>query len=93
MNRSAFLESFIAAALTLSVTLPARSVGAKGSKPEAEAMVAKAISYIKANGADKAFTEFTTGTSFKDRDLYVIVYDLRGRTSPMAPMPNWSAGT
>jgi len=79
MNRSAFIKTFIAAALTLSVTLPAHSIGAKGSKPEAEAMVAKAIAYIKANGADKAYTEFTTGTSFKDRDLYVIVYDLTGK--------------
>jgi len=27
-------------------------------------MVARAISYIKANGADKACTEFTTGSTF-----------------------------
>jgi len=79
MNRSAFLKTFVAAVLTLSVTLPAMAIGPKGTRPEAEAMVAKAISYIKANGPDKAYTEFTTGTAFKDRDLYVIVYDLSGK--------------
>ena len=68
-----------AAALGLSIALPALATGAKGTKPEAEAMVAKAVSFIKANGADKAYTEITTGTTFKDRDLYVIVYDLNGK--------------
>ena len=46
---------------------------------EAEALVKKAAAYVKANGNDKAFEEFTNGKSFKDRDLYVFVYDLNGK--------------
>ena len=42
-------------------------------------MVAKAIAYIKANGPEKAYAEITNGSTFKDRDLYVIVYDLTGK--------------
>jgi signal transduction histidine kinase len=48
------------------------------TKEEAVAMVKKAVDYIKANGKDKAFAEFTNNTTgqFKDRDLYVVVYDM-----------------
>lgn len=51
----------------------------KGTKPEAEAMVAKAVAHIKAVGAEKAYNDFTNGTAFKKGDLYVIVYDLNGK--------------
>jgi signal transduction histidine kinase len=34
---------------------------------------------VKANGPEKAYEEFTNGKSFKDRDLFVIVYDLNGK--------------
>jgi signal transduction histidine kinase len=52
----------------------------KGTPKEAEAMVKKAVAYLKANGKDKAFAEFDNpkGT-FKDRDLYVTVYDMNGK--------------
>jgi cytochrome c len=50
-----------------------------GTAAEAEAMVKKAVSYIKANGPEKSFDEFTNGKSFKDRDLYIFVYDLTGK--------------
>lgn len=45
----------------------------KGSKDEAVALVQKAVAYIKANGKEKAYAEFTNGTQFKDRDMYVFV--------------------
>ena len=50
-----------------------------GSPAEAEALVKKAAALIKSAGADKAFEEITNGKSFKDRDLYVFVYDLNGK--------------
>jgi len=51
--------------------------GDKGTKDEAVAMVKKAIDYIKANGNDKAFAEISNPQGqFKDRDLYVVVYDM-----------------
>ncbi|HUO77780.1 MAG TPA: cache domain-containing protein [Thermodesulfovibrionales bacterium] len=52
----------------------------RGTKAEAEAMVKKAIEYIKANGRDKAFAEFSNPSGkFVDKDLYVFVYDLNGK--------------
>jgi len=51
----------------------------KGTPMEAEALVKRAIDYIKKNGKEKAFVEFTHNGSFKDRDLYIFVYDLNGK--------------
>ena len=51
-----------------------------GTAQEAEAMVGRAVSHIKAVGAEKAYQDFTNKTpGFFDRDLYVVVYDLGGR--------------
>jgi cytochrome c len=51
-----------------------------GTKEEAVAMVKKAIEYIKANGNDKAFAEFSNPKGkFKDRDLYIVVYDMNAK--------------
>jgi signal transduction histidine kinase len=58
-----------------------------GSPAEAEAMVKKAVAFIKANGPEKAYEEFTHGKSFKDRDLYVIVYDLNGKNLAQGANP------
>jgi cytochrome c len=51
----------------------------QGTAAEAEAMVKRAVAYIKANGAEKAYEEFTHGSTFKDRDLYISAYDLNGK--------------
>ncbi len=51
----------------------------QGTPAEAEAMVKKAVAFIKANGAEKAAEEFTNGKGFKDRDLYVSFYVLGGK--------------
>ena len=54
--------------------------GDRATKPEAEAMVKKAIEYIKASGTEKAYTEITDRKGqFVDRDLYIVVYDLQGK--------------
>jgi cytochrome c len=51
-----------------------------GTKDEAVAMVKKAISFIKANGADKGYAEISNlKGQFVDRDLYVVVYDMTGK--------------
>ncbi len=51
----------------------------KGTAAEAEAMVKKAVAYLKANGPEKAAEEFTNGKTFKDRDLYISYYELSGK--------------
>lgn len=51
-----------------------------GTPAEAEAMVKKAVAFMKANGKDKAFAEINnTKGQFIDRDLYVFVYDMNGK--------------
>jgi cytochrome c len=60
-----------------------------GTKDEALAMVKKAIQFIKANGKDKAFTEFSnTKGQFVDRDLYIAVYDMNGKCLAHGQKPN-----
>jgi cytochrome c len=50
------------------------------NKNEAIAMVKKAVAFIKEQGADKAYPEFTAkDPKFIDRDLYVVVYQLDGK--------------
>ncbi|MEW6668284.1 MAG: cache domain-containing protein [Thermodesulfobacteriota bacterium] len=54
--------------------------GETGTKEEAVAMVKKAIEYIKANGHEKAYEEFTNLKGrFVDRDLYIVVYDMNAK--------------
>jgi signal transduction histidine kinase len=51
-----------------------------GTTAEAEAMVKKAITLIKADGKDKAFAEICNPKGkFVDRDLYIFVYDMSGK--------------
>jgi len=52
----------------------------KGTAKEATAMVEKAIAHIKKVGREKAFADFDNPKGgFVDRDLYVVVYDLKGK--------------
>lgn len=50
-----------------------------GTAEEATAMVKKAIAYLKANGKEKAFAEFSNPSGqFKSKDLYIFVQDMKG---------------
>ena len=59
----------------------------RGTAAEAEAMVKRAVAFIKDKGPEKAYDEFTNGKQFKDRDLYVIVYDLEGKNLAQGANP------
>lgn len=51
----------------------------RGTPEQAVALVKKAIAYIKANGREKAFAEFSNPAGqFKVHDLYIMVYDMNG---------------
>lgn len=53
--------------------------GEFGTAAEAEALVKKAITHIKADGKEKAFAEINNPKGkYVDRDLYIFVYDLKG---------------
>ena len=77
MQRLHFIKA--TSALLLSSLAFASFAAEKGTAPEAEAMVKKAVALIKSAGPEKAFEEITNGKSLKDRDLYVFVYDLNGK--------------
>lgn len=71
---------FLLGAAAVSLALAGAALGAdQGTAAQAEAMVHRAVAYIKANGPEKAAEEFTNGKSFKDRDLYVSYYELGGK--------------
>jgi len=73
-------QTLAAVALALLSLQPALADGERATKEQAQAMVKKAVAFIKANGADKAYTEFDKRDGqFVDRDLYVVTYDLTGK--------------
>ncbi len=50
-----------------------------GTGAEAEALMKKAVAYMKAQGKEKAFAEISNQKGqFVDRDLYISVYDFNG---------------
>jgi hypothetical protein len=75
------LVLIVATVFLISVAFAAEKGSEKrGTQAEAEAMVKKAIEYIKANGREKAFAEISNPSGkFVDKDLYVFVYDLNGK--------------
>ena len=59
---------------------PAALAAVHATRPEAEALAARAVACIQADGARKAYAAFTHGAGYKDGDLYVVVQDMDGRT-------------
>ena len=87
MNVAGFLKAFFGAAVVSFMMTSVSHAADQGTAAEAEAMVKKAVAYIKANGPEKSYEEFTNGKSFKDRDLYIIVYDLNGKNLAQGANP------
>lgn len=59
----------------------ALAAGGKGSADEAVALVKKAANYLKNNDKEKAYAEFNNNKGqFIDRDLYIFVFDMTGKT-------------
>ena len=72
------LPAALCAALTVGFMSASRA-DTDATKPEAVAMVKKAVAFLKASGKDKGQTEISTkGGQFHDRDLYLVVYGLDG---------------
>ncbi len=72
------LISVMAATLVFAAAVASAADGA--NKDDAIAMVKKAVAFIKEQGAEKAYAEFTgKDAKFIDRDLYVVVYQLDGK--------------
>jgi signal transduction histidine kinase len=73
------LKALLCATAMSFVMVGAAQAADQGSAAEAEAMARKAVAYINANGPEKAAEEFTSGKSFKDRDLYISYLDFNGK--------------
>jgi cytochrome c len=74
------LAVVLVAGWVLAVGMNSAFAADAGTKDEAVAMAKKAIEYIKANGAEKAYAEFSNPKGqFVDRDLYITVYDMNGK--------------
>ncbi len=76
------LKLFKAMMLAVFVTtLSASALAAEqGTLDEAKAMVKKARAYLREQGPEKAFAEFSNPTGkFVDRDVYIYVYDKNGK--------------
>jgi len=71
------LAAAVAAVLSLSAF-----AGDRATPDEAKAMLVKAIALVKASGKDKAMLQFMDKQGgFIDRDLYVSVIDMTGKTT------------
>ena len=71
-------KGFVIALAALAFTSVA-TAAEKGTAEEAMAMVKKGVAFIKANGKEKALTEFNNQKgSFVSGDLYVMCYDMEG---------------
>jgi len=72
------LKYLAVAALCLAVA-PGASAQTRATTKEAEAMVHKAVDYVKAHGKDKAFEAFNDPKGpFTFNDLYIFVYSMDG---------------
>lgn len=65
------------AAVSIVLAVPAFAAE-HGTPDEAIAMVQKVITYIKANGKDKAIAEVNSQKQFIDRDMYIFIGDAAG---------------
>lgn len=74
-----FKMAIAAVAILVGTSIPAISAE-KGTKDEAKAMVAKAVAFLKEQGPEKAYAEFSVkGGKFSHLDIYVVVYGLDGK--------------
>ncbi len=78
-SHSISLTGFAAGAFVAAVFIGCAALAATASKDEAVAMVKKAVSAIKAEGAGKVYPEISNPAGkFVDGDLYIVVYGLDG---------------
>jgi signal transduction histidine kinase len=71
----------IFAAILVNLLLVSFSFAAGGTANEAKALIVKGVAFVKAEGKEKAFAEFTNPKGkFVDRDLYIFAVDFNGIT-------------
>ncbi len=74
------INTVVAGMAFAAISVNAAFAAESATKEEAQAMVKKAVAFIKAEGAEKAYPVISTkGGQFTDRDLYIVVYGLDGK--------------
>ena len=74
-----YLQTFLSGSSAAATCFCAVAKDGNATADEATAMVKKGVSFIKANGKDKGYTEVTTkGGQFTKDDIYLVVYGLDG---------------
>jgi len=77
----AVLKGLLFGLFAMTLNHAALAAGGKGSADEAIALVKKAANYLKNNDKEKAYAEFDNNKGqFIDRDLYIFVFDMSGKT-------------
>jgi signal transduction histidine kinase len=80
--------ALLAAATLALPTLPVFAADERAKPDEAKAMLAKAVAHVKAVGKDKAYADFMLKPGpWVDRDLYITVFDLSGKTLAHGSIP------
>jgi signal transduction histidine kinase len=75
-----YLSVVVAALIAAFGAMQVAAQQKQGTAKEATAMVEKAVAHIKKAGREKAFADFNNKKgAFTDRDLYVVVYDMKGK--------------
>lgn len=74
------MKQLLAALAAVVVVASAQAAEVRATPQDAEELVKTAVSYLKAQGPEKAFKEFQRkGGPFIFKDLYVGVYDVSGK--------------
>ena len=75
----AYLLKIVFAFVAIVMSFGVQAADPRASKDEAVAFVKKAVDFIKQNGKEKAFAEFSKPKGqFVDRELYIAVLDMNG---------------
>jgi cytochrome c len=90
----AVLKGLLFGLFAMTLSHAALAASDKGSADEAIALVKTAVNYVKANDKEKAYAEFNNNKGqFIDRDLYIFVFDMTGKTLAHGTNPRRSAKT
>jgi cytochrome c len=74
------MKMLAVAAIAASLVGTSAHADDRATAAEAQAMVKKAVAFIKQHGPEKAYAEFSNKKgSFVDRDLYIVVHTLEGK--------------
>ena len=76
-----FGKGLLALLFTAAASVAAAAAPEYGTVDEAQALVKKAVAHYEKVGADQALADLSRNPGpFVDRDLYVVVYDMNGKS-------------